>query len=125
MLQTIKEMVRRRTILLGLLLVSCVSLCGLRHLWFNSQMWLDLENHDTRVLLQTIRAEQEPLKWFTSDWPLYNGFYRPLPAVTFEVDDRLYGNNLPMYCFTNWWIGLLCSFGVVWLVYEAFRNRNA
>lgn len=109
---------------LGLLLISTLSLFGLRFLWFNTDMWFDLENHDTRVLLQTIRAEEQPLKWFTSDWPLYNGFYRPLPAVTFEIDDRLYGNNLPMYCFTNWWIGLLCSYAVVWLVLELFRKRG-
>lgn len=125
MWQALRDRWRTRTILFGLVAVSIISLFGLRFLWFNNRMWFDLENHDTRVLLQTIRAEEQPFKWFTSDWPLYNGFYRPLPAVSFEIDDRLYGNNLPMYCFTNWWIGLLCSFGVVWLVYEVFRNRGA
>ena len=87
-------------------------------------MWFDLENHDTRVLIQTIRGEEEPLKWFASDWPLYNGFYRPLPAVSFELDDRLYGNNLRLYCLTNWSIAFLCSFLVVWLVYELFRKTG-
>ena len=125
MLERLRETWHKRTTPFGLILVTLVSLVGLRYLWFNSRMWFDLENHDTRVLLQTIRGEEQPFKWFVSDWPLYNGFYRPLPALSFEIDDRLYGNNLLMYCFTNWWIGLLCSFGVVWLVWELFRNRSA
>jgi hypothetical protein len=86
-------------------------------------MWLDLENHDTRVLLFTIRHQQDPFRWFTGDWPLFNGFYRPIPALTFEIDDRLYGNNLEFYCFTNWVIGLFCSYGVVWFVYELFQKQ--
>jgi hypothetical protein len=125
MLVGLRETWNKRTFLFGSVIVTLVSLFGLRYLWFNSRMWFDLENHDTRVLLRTIRGVEQPFKWFVHDWPLYNGFYRPLPALSFEVDDRLYGNNLLMYCFTNWWIGLACSFGVVWFVWELFRKRSA
>jgi hypothetical protein len=116
---------RRNGFVIGLACIAIVGLFGLRFIWFNNEMWFDLENHDTRVLLQTIRSEQQPFKWFVSDWPLYNGFYRPLPALSFEMDDRLFGNNLRLYCFTNGCIAMVCAFGVVWFVYEAFRNRLA
>jgi hypothetical protein len=85
-------------------------------------MWQDSENHDTRTLLRETRKQADTLRWFVHDWPLGNGFYRPLPTLSFILDDQLYHNNLSWYRFTNWIIGLLCAYGVAWVVWELFRT---
>lgn len=80
------------------------------------------ENHDTRFLLLIIRKEKNPWKWFVSDWPLYNGFYRPLPTLVFELDNWLFYNDLNKYKISNWVIAVCCSFLAVWMIWEVFRN---
>jgi hypothetical protein len=77
-----------------------------------------LQDSDTAFLLKTIRERQAPLSWFTGDWPLQNHFYRPLPTLTFELDNALYGSNAAGYGWTNAILAALCVMALFWLLAE-------
>ncbi len=77
-----------------------------------------LKDSDTSFLLQTIRERHQPLSWFTGDWPLGNHFYRPVPTLTFEIDNALYGNDEAGYGWTNTLICIGCVFTLFWFVRE-------
>lgn len=85
--------------------------------------WQEDENHDLRFLLGAIREEKSPLMWFVSDWPLYNGFYRPIPTLSFEFDNWLYDVDLSAMKITNWVICFATSLLLFWLVWELFRIK--
>jgi hypothetical protein len=81
------------------------------------------ENHDLRVLVERIDESKAPVwNWFVSDWPLYNGFYRPLPTLSFEVDRALFGHHLNPYKWQNFLIAIACSLLLAWTVWELFRR---
>ena len=77
-----------------------------------------LQDTDTHVLLQTIRARNAPFSWFLSDWPLYNHFYRPIPTLTFELDLRLWGGNAAGYGWTNAVLAAGCVLSLFWFLRE-------
>jgi hypothetical protein len=81
-----------------------------------------LQDSDTAVLLKAVRARHAPLSWFTGDWPLANHFYRPLPTLTFELDNALYGNNPAGYGWTNAILCALCVLALFWFLSEVFRS---
>lgn len=119
--------------LISLLCIFAINLYGLKHVVHQENMgivswerWDESqdENHDTRYLLLIIREEKSPLKWFLSDWPLYNGFYRPLPTLLFELDNALFYNDLNKYKISNFVVALICGFLVVWFFWELFRIRE-
>ncbi len=68
---------------------------------------------DSWVLLTAIK--QYPLsKWFVGDWPLENGFYRPVTVVSFYLDTMLgssFGWSAAIYC-------ALCVLALFWFVRE-------
>jgi len=77
-----------------------------------------LLDSDTSVLLRTIRAKHSPFSWFTSDWPLYNHFYRPVSTLAFELDNRLYGNAAWGYGLTNALLCVACTLLLFWFLRE-------
>src|ERR1051326_7696300 len=77
-----------------------------------------LTDSDTAFLMKVVRERQAPLSWFTGDWPLGNHFYRPLPTLTFELDNRLYGNNPAGYGWTNAILCALCLLALFWMLSE-------
>ena len=77
-----------------------------------------LEDTDTRGILATIRAAHDPLKWFRGDWPLANGFYRPISSLTFEIDNALWGGNAAGYGLTNALLCFACVLLLFWLLRE-------
>lgn len=87
---------------IGLLLVLLACIPILTHRETGAHL---LQDTDTKVLLETIRKEKAPFSWFVRDWPLKNHFYRPIPTLSFEMDNRLYGDNPAGYGLTN---ALLC-----------------
>lgn len=83
-----------------------------------------LADTDTRVMLERIDLRNNPLSWFTGDWPLNNHFYRPIVATTFEIDHKLYGWNPHGFAATN---AILCAFCILtlfWFVRELFDDLN-
>lgn len=108
--------------LLGLFFILIVNCFGLFEVTKPVDMFNDLENHDLRFLLTSVRDRDAPLSWFVSDWPLYNGFYRPLPTLSFELDNALFYNHLSLYRWQNFLIALGCAFLTVWFVWELFRS---
>lgn len=109
--------------LLGLTLVLVVDLWGLRFLFNREVMWKGIENHDTRIIVARLHQPHHPLQWFVGDWPLGNGFYRPIPALAFELDVWLCGKDLPKFKILNWLLATLCSLLLVWFVWELVRSR--
>ncbi|HWA83088.1 MAG TPA: hypothetical protein VG820_06645 [Fimbriimonadaceae bacterium] len=77
-----------------------------------------LKDSDTAFLVKTIRERQAPLSWFAGDWPLGNHFYRPLPTLTFELDNRLYGDKASGYGWTNAILCALCTLALFWFLAE-------
>jgi hypothetical protein len=77
-----------------------------------------LQDSDTAFLLTTIREKKAPLSWFMGDWPLQNHFYRPLPTLTFELDNALYHNNGLGYGWTNAILAALCVMALFWFLAE-------
>lgn len=77
-----------------------------------------LQDSDTKVLLEGIRARQNPLSWFTGDWPLQNHFYRPISTLAFEMDNALYGNNAAGYGWTNVLLCVACILLTFWVIRE-------
>lgn len=78
-----------------------------------------LADTDTRVLLEAIRERQDPLSWFSGDWPLENHFYRPISTLFFEMDNALYGDASAGYGQTNALLAIACVLLLFWLVREA------
>ena len=77
-----------------------------------------LQDTDTRVLLETIRQRNDPVSWFTGDWPLGNHFYRPVSTLSFEMDQRLWGSNPAGYGLTNALLCMLCVVSLFWFLRE-------
>lgn len=79
-----------------------------------------LQDTDTAVLLKAIREAKAPLSWFATDWPLKNHFYRPLSTLSFELDNRLYGDWAAGYGLTNALLAAGCVLLVYWLLREMY-----
>lgn len=94
---------------------------GLRFLIEPEDMANGRENHDTRVMYKHIRIIDDPLRWLTGDWPLFNGFYRPLPALAYEADVRLWGEDFQKYKILNLLVAVACALLVAWLAFELTR----
>ncbi|MCX7800266.1 MAG: hypothetical protein N2109_08000 [Fimbriimonadales bacterium] len=76
-------------------------------LWNRSDSPDLLRDTDTAVLLDTIRKNDNPWRWFVSDWPLFNHFYRPISTLTFELDRALWDGNAAGFGATNAALALL------------------
>ncbi len=94
-------------------ILSCIPL-----LWLRGTNPAMLQDTDTAFLLKIIREQQDPLYWFTHDWPLMNHFYRPISTLPFEIDNALYGNQAWGYGLTNALICCLCILLLAWLMRE-------
>lgn len=77
-----------------------------------------LEDTDTIYILSAIRDADDPLSWFTGDWPLKNHFYRPISTLAFEWDNARFGNDPAGYGGTNSLIAVLCIVLLFWLLRE-------
>lgn len=110
---------------LAILLIGAFHAYGLRHFGRAIPFEEGTEHHDAVIMVQRIQEAGNPWKWFVSDWPLYNGFYRPLPSLAFELDHALFGENLVRFLIFNQVVAVACSFLVVWFVWELFRRPGA
>jgi hypothetical protein len=100
-----------------LALIACLPI-----FWGHSTSPSLLTDSDTTYLLKAIREKQAPLSWFMGDWPLKNHFYRPLPTLAFELDNKLYGNNAAGYGWTNDILCVLCVLSLFWLIGELLSS---
>ncbi|MGD8237263.1 MAG: hypothetical protein PVH68_01810 [Armatimonadota bacterium] len=83
------------------------------------------DDHDTPVIVEAIREDRSVpglLKWFARDWPLGNGFYRPVVVLSLAVDDAVYGDDARGYRRTSWLLAAVCSLGVYWLLVTLTRS---
>lgn len=81
-----------------------------------------LQDTDTATLLRALRAEDDPLAWFTQDWPLQNHFYRPISTLSFYVDDVVSrdegARSAATFGRTNALLACCCVLLMFWLVRE-------
>ncbi len=77
-----------------------------------------LQDTDTKVLLEKIRETQDPMAWFTGDWPLENHFYRPISTLSFEFDNAVHGSNPAGYALTNAILAAACILLFFWFLRE-------
>lgn len=76
------------------------------------------KDSDTHVMVTKIRERHDPVSWFFGDWPLENHFYRPISALSFEIDNALYGDSGRGYFRTNAIVAALSVLALAWLVFE-------
>lgn len=121
---------RKRSLVLGVLAVLAVNLSGIGFVTRPDPNLGGFENHDARIIVGRIAANPDPVAWFTGDWPLGNGFYRPLPTVLYWLDLQLWGRDYSPYRVTNgvlvsgaallmlwaltawgmaWWVAVACA----------------
>lgn len=116
---------RRRQLTAGVLCALAFSFWGAWRALLPDPHLGGFENHDTRVIVGRIAADPDPVAWFTGDWPLGNGFYRPLPTLLYWLDLTLWGQDFSLYRITNVVLAVgvvvgllwaLASWGVAWWV---------
>jgi hypothetical protein len=92
-------------------------------LWVNRAGYSGmLEDSDTVEIMKVIRERQNPMSWFSGDWPLHNHFYRPISTLTFEYDNWRSGAEAAGYGATNAILVILGVLALYWFVYEATRR---
>ncbi|MEI7577087.1 MAG: hypothetical protein WCK51_09345 [Armatimonadota bacterium] len=81
-----------------------------------------LNDSDTKFLLMKLGEYNNPLRWFTHDWPLENHFYRPISTLVFELDWRLHPGDAAAFGLTNAILCCFCALGVFWLAWELTQS---
>jgi hypothetical protein len=74
-----------------------------------------LADTDTAFLLRIINERDNPLSWFTGDWPLLNHFYRPISTLAFEFDNAVHPNDPAGFGLTNALLCVACIMLVCWV----------
>jgi hypothetical protein len=108
----------------GLLAILLLNLLALPYLINGEDMARGGQNWDTRSFAHLIPLEKNPLSWFWSDWPLKNGFYRPIPALSFLFDIKLFGPHFQLYRIQEFVVAIACAFASTWLVWEITRRKK-
>lgn len=110
--------------LLGLGLILTLNLLAIGNWRFDEGIRDGFENLDTRVILQRLQQPHSVWEWFTGDWVLGNGFYRPLPSVLYQVDYWLWGDDLLAWKWTNGALAALNALLVVGFVWALSCRRD-
>jgi hypothetical protein len=93
------------------------------HLLALPQVFQDIPlraDSDTAVMLDAVR-QHGALRWFTSDWLLENGFYRPVSSLSIALDYALYGESGWGFRLTNWLLMVLTAIGA-WTLVRAYAR---
>ncbi|MER3403372.1 MAG: hypothetical protein C4336_05110 [Armatimonadota bacterium] len=110
---------------LGLLLIGLLNLAGV-WVWHYDEGIThpdNFENLDTRMIVARLEKLHAVWQWFTGDWVLGNGFYRPLPSLLYKLDYALWGRHFLAYKWTNGVLAIFCGWLAVWLAWELSRQR--
>ena len=113
LLSSLRTLSRRlQTPLPALCLILVANLPGLQQVVANAPLRADT---DTAAMLNAMRDTEGIAgwwKWFTGDWFLHNGFYRPTTCLSLLIDYTLYGETGWGYRLTNWLLAVLTAVGV-------------
>jgi len=107
---------------LPVLVVLFANLPGLVQVVANAPLRTDT---DTAAMLNAMRDTGGIAgwwRWFTGDWFLHNGFYRPTTCLSLLLDYTLYGETGWGYRLTNWLLALLTALGSYGLL-RGFAHR--
>lgn len=109
-----------RTFWLGMALIGLINLAGVLRWHYDEGITHpeNFENLDTRTIVARLEQPHSVWRWFTGDWVLGNGFYRPLPSLLYKLDYTLWGRDFLAYKWTNGVLALLCGWLVVGLAWQ-------
>lgn len=110
--------------MLGLGLIALLNLIAVGYWHYDDGLQESFENLDTRVILQRLQQPHSAWEWFTGDWVLGNGFYRPLPSMLYQLDYWLWGENLLAWKWTNGVLAVLNALLIVWFVWALSARRE-
>ncbi|MFN4032199.1 MAG: hypothetical protein ACK4ME_01030 [Fimbriimonadales bacterium] len=113
-----------RVWLLGLGLILTLNLLAVGDWHFDDGLRDGFENLDTRVILRRLQQPHSVWEWFTGDWVLGNGFYRPLPSVLYQLDYWLWRDALLAWKWTNGALAVLNALLVVGFVGALLGRRD-
>ncbi len=77
-----------------------------------------LQDTDTRVMIERMTERNDPLSWWTGDWPLLNHFYRPMVTMVFELDQMIHPWSPAGFGFTNALLCAGCMVALFWMLRE-------
>jgi hypothetical protein len=112
--------VKNRAFAILLMLLACVPVL-LQRATSNEL----LKDSDTNFLIYKMNEYNNPLRWFTHDWPLENHFYRPISTLVFEADNRLHPGSGAAFGLTNALTCAICILLTGWFVTEMKRSLTA
>jgi hypothetical protein len=101
-----------RSHIVAFCLLVFANLPGLRQVMANAPLRVDT---DTAAMLNAMRDTgglDGWWLWFTGDWFLHNGFYRPTTCLSLLLDYALYGETGWGYRLTSWVLAVLTALGV-------------
>jgi hypothetical protein len=70
--------------------------------------------------LAGISSEPSWFRWWLGDWPLLNGFYRPVVTATLQFDLAMFGTEASGYGWTNAVFASLCVLALFFLARQLF-----
>ncbi|MCS7300421.1 MAG: hypothetical protein NZ556_02530 [Fimbriimonadales bacterium] len=91
--------------------ILCLHALALPQVFQNTPLRAD---SDTAVMLNAVQQTgglAGAWRWFTGDWLLENGFYRPLSSLSIALDYALYGESAWGFRFTNWLLMIITAIG--------------
>ncbi len=101
----------RRGLVLACVIIVVINLPGLVYV-----TGVPLEDDpDTPIILANVREDMSArglLRWFARDWPLENGLYRPLVAISLAADSAIFGDYARGYRAVNWGMAVLTALGL-------------
>lgn len=77
----------------------------------------------TRTILANTASRDNAFSWFGTGWPLGNHRYRPIPALSFELDQAIFGSNPSGYALTNALIVVAMIGALMWFAWELTRSK--
>lgn len=92
-------------------LIVFVNLPGLEQVLANAPLRTDTDTAAMLDAMQSTGGLQGWWRWFSGDWFLHNGFYRPTTCLSLLLDYTLYGEVGWGYRLTNWLLAVLTSLG--------------
>lgn len=92
-------------------LIVFVNLPGLEQVLANAPLRTDTDTAAMLDAMQSTGGLQGWWRWFSGDWFLHNGFYRPTTCLSLLLDYTLYGEVGWGYRLTNWLLAVLTSIG--------------
>lgn len=103
--------------------IPVLGVCFVLLMFRNGSPDLSTSDSATRTILTNTANRDNALSWFGTGWPLGNHSYRPIPALSFELDQAIFGSNPAGYALTNALLAVAMVGALMWFVWELTRSK--